>query len=525
MVAGVELPIDQTATAEEMANTIFGDSVEVLTATYTGDPNSSGIYTDGIATSPGVVPGDEGVLFSTGNLSGFTNDNATQSNLNTGTSTASSGPNNVAEFNAAAGANTFDASFLDVSFIPDGNQMTMQLVFASEEYPEFTNSAFQDFVGVWVNDEFVNIALGDGDVDPGNLNSGENGNLFQDNTADQLNTEMDGVTVTLTLVMNVNAGDTNTIRIGIADVADSAYDSTLLIAANSVQTDLIANDDDLTMAPDATKTFDVLGNDTNTTGGTLFITHINGQEINGTTPITLPSGQDIIVNSDGTITVVSDSDEETVNFTYQVESTTGEVATAFVSLLSVPCFVAETMILTDKGERPVEDLSVGDMVITKDRGAQPIRWIGGRQLEATGDLAPILVKAGTFGAHADLAISPLHRILIKDVLAELLFGEPEVLVAAKDLVNGHTVKQIQGGLVDYFHLLFDQHEVIYSAGLETESFLPGPHILHSFEADIVAEIREIFPELELETGAGYSASARPTLKHFEAQLLSQKWAA
>ncbi len=525
MVAGVELPIDRFATDEEMAETIFGDSVQIVSANYTGDRDSSGIYTNGNTIAPGVVPGDTGVMFSTGDLRGFTNNNAAQSNLNTGTTTNSSGPNNVAEFNAAAGDNTFDASYLDVTFIPDGNQMTMQFVFASEEYPEFTNSAFQDFVGVWVNGELVDLALGNGDVDPGNLNADSNGNLFQDNTGDQLNTEMDGVTVTLTLVMNVNAGVENTIRIGIADVSDNAYDSTLLIAADSVQTALIAIDDDLTIAPDATKTFDVLGNDTNATGGTLFITHINGQVVNGTNPILLPSGQQIVVNPDGTITIENDSDEETLTFTYQVESTTGESATAFVNLTSVPCFVAETMILTDKGERAVEDLSVGDMVITKDRGPQPIRWIGQRRVEAVGDFAPIWIKADTFGSHSDIAISPLHRVLIKDVLAELLFGAPEVLIAAKDLVNGRTVRQVEGGFVDYFHLLFDQHEVIYSAGLETESFLPGPQVLHSFEAEMVAEIRAIFPELEPETGTGYSASVRPMLKRFEAQILSQNWAA
>ncbi|MEO0771643.1 MAG: Hint domain-containing protein [Pseudomonadota bacterium] len=525
MVAGVELPIDRNVTGQEMAENIFGDSVQIVSATYTGDRDSSGIYTNGDTIAPGVVPGDSGILLSTGDLRGFTNNNASQSNLNAGTTTASNGPNNVADFNAAAGANTFDAAFLDVTFIPDGNQMTMQLVFASEEYPEFTNSQFQDFVGVWVNGNLVEIAVGDGDVDPGNLNSGSNGNLFQDNTGDQLNTEMDGVTITLTLVMDVVAGAENNIRIGIADVADANYDSTLLIAADSVQTALIATDDDLTMAPDATKTFDILGNDANATGGTLFITHINGQEVNGQNPITLPSGQIIVVNTDGTITIQNDSDEETLTFTYEVESTTGESATAFVNLTSVPCFVAETMILTDEGERPVEDLAVGDMVMTKDRGLQPIRWIGHRQVKAEGAFAPVWIKAGTFGDHADLAVSPLHRVLIKDVLAELLFGEPEVLIAAKDLVNGRTVRQVEGGYVDYFHILFDQHEVVYSAGLETESFLPGPQVLHSFEAEMVAEIQAIFPELEPETGTGYSPAARPSLKRYEAQLLARKWAA
>ena len=189
MVAGVELPIDRSATAQQMAETIFGDSVEVLSANYTGDTDSSGIYTQGEAIAPSVVPSDTGVMFSTGDLRSFTNNNATQSNLSTGTTSNSSGPNNVPEFNAAAGGvSTFDASYLDVTIVPTGSTMTMQLVFASEEYPEYTNSAFQDFVGIWVNGSFVNLAVGNGDVNPGNLNSTANGNLFQDYTNDQLNT-------------------------------------------------------------------------------------------------------------------------------------------------------------------------------------------------------------------------------------------------------------------------------------------------------------------------------------------------
>ena len=121
--------------------------------------------------------------------------------------------------------------------------MTMQFVFSSEEYPEYVNSLYQDFIGVWVNGSFVDISIGNGDLDPGNINQGNNENLYVDNTNDDYNTEMDGFTVTMTLTMNVNPGVTNSIRIGIADVLDSSYDSNLLIAADSVQTVLIANDD------------------------------------------------------------------------------------------------------------------------------------------------------------------------------------------------------------------------------------------------------------------------------------------
>ena len=117
-------------------------------------------------------------------------------------------------------------------------------------------------------------------------------------------------------------------------------------------------------------------------------------------------------------------------------------------------------------------------------------------------MAPIHIRANALGTHGELKVSPQHRILIRDVLAELMFGHAEVLVAAKDLVNDRSIRTVEGGEVEYVHLLFDRHQVIYSEGLETESFLPGPQTTQSFEAEIVEEICTIFPELDLATGHG-----------------------
>ncbi|WP_210878737.1 Hint domain-containing protein [Roseovarius autotrophicus] len=519
MVAGVEIPINRNATAIQMAETIFGDGVQVISASYTGSRNSSGIYTNGDAVSPGLTPGDTGIMLSTGDLRDFTN-SSEQANLSSSTSTNTTGPDGLSDFNAAAGAPTFDAAILDVDFIPTGNVMTMQFVFASEEYPEYAVGAFQDFFGVWINGSLVPLSVGDGDIDPNNINAGTNGNLFIDNTNSDFNTEMDGFTLTLTLTIPVNPDVVNSIRIGIADVADSNYDSTVLIAANSVQTALVAMDDMATLFPTGSRIIDVLANDVNATGGTLMITHLNGVPVVAGDIVTLKSGQQIQLNADGTITVVGDGDTELFNFTYGVASSTGATDVGIVTVDSVPCFVAGTRIRTPEGAVAVECLRPGDLVLTKDEGAQPLRWIGTRRVQAIGDFAPIAIAAGTFGRHGALRLSPLHRVLIRDSLAELLFGEAEVLVAARDLVNDHTVRRIEGGEVEYVHLLFDRHQLIWSEGLLTESFLPGPQAARSFEAAILAEICALFPAIDPETGAGYSPAARRTLRPHEARLLA-----
>jgi Hint domain/Bacterial Ig domain len=524
MVAASELPITTNASAMDMAQTIFGDGVSVVSASYSGDNQSSGIYSNGDTVSPYVTPADTGVMLSTGRLSSFTN-NRGDPNRSGSTSTNTSGVNNDADFNALAGASTYDASILDVDFIPDGDTMSLQFVFSSDEYPEYAGTIYNDIVGVWVNGQPVELSVGSGSTAVGTVNQTSNENLYVDNTGDAYNTEMDGFTVTMTLVMSVIPGVVNSIRVGVADVVDSSYDSTLLIAANSAQTALIAYDDTVSVAPGGTSNIDVTANDDGPGASTLYVTHINGIEVTAGDSITLTTGQMVTLNADGTLLITADLDEENVNFSYTVAAGNGASSvsdTAFVTINQVPCFVAGTLIATPDGEVAVERLAPGDMVLTKDNGPQPLRWVGARRVAAVGSLAPIRIAPDTFGAHRELLVSPQHRVLIHDALAELLFGDTEVLVAAKDLVNDFTVRPVEGGEVDYVHILFDEHQVVFSQGLATESFLPGPHTTRGFERAIVDEIRTIFPELDPDTGTGFPAAARRTLRRYEARLLMRQ---
>ncbi|MEM8731435.1 MAG: Hint domain-containing protein [Pseudomonadota bacterium] len=513
MVAASELPIDTSALAEDMAAEIFGSDVTIISATYTGDPLSSGIYTDGIATSPDVVPADSGVILSTGYATDFTNSTG-EANQSTQTSTSTNGPDGDLLF----GPGTFDASYLSVQFTADTPVMTMKFVFSSEEYPEYQNSAFQDFVLVNINGTPVEMSIGNGDTDPGNINDGSNENLFVDNTASPYNTEMDGFTVTLTLTFPVDTTGPNTLTIGIADVADSNYDSNLLIAAGSIQGDLVAVDDSLDMFPNGVKTLDVLDNDSGPSGATLEITHINDVPVVAGSQVLLTTGQTVELNDDGTITLIGNGDAESFNFNYTV-SDGSQSDTAFVTVNAFPCFAEGTRIAVPGGTAAVESLAPGDYVLTRDEGAQPLRWVGQRQVPAQGDMAPIRIAAGALGAHDTLLVSPQHRVLIRDSLAELLFGEAEVLVAARHLVNDQSIRRLPGGSVTYVHLMCDRHQILISEGLESESFLPGPQATDVLDRATRAEICRLFPDLDPNTGAGYGPTARRTLKAYEAHLL------
>ncbi len=521
MVAASELSINTNASAINMAQTILGDGVTVNGASYSGDNRSSGTFSGGDNTSPGVTPSDTGVILSTGRATDFTNSSGQSNQSNGKSSNMRNGIDRDDDFDDLVGTRTYDASFLEIDFTPDAGveYISIQFVFASDEYPEYINSIYNDAVGIWVDGNPVDLSIGTSSV--GNVNGTDNQNLYNDNTGDQYNTEMDGFTVTLSVKIPVIPGQVNSLKIGVADVSDSSYDSSILIAAGSVQGEVLAFDDEIKLLGNDTRIAHVLDNDQTPSGAVVTITHINGIAVNVGDTVTLPTGQTVTLNADGTLTVVGDGSDEDFSFTYAIEdSVSGTTDTGMVTVGAVPCFVSGTLIELADGRRvPVESLTAGDMVQTHDNGAQPLRWIGRRKVAAEGKFAPIQIVANTFGTHGALLLSPQHRILIRDVLADLLFGEAEVLVAAKDLVNDSTVRRVEGGDVEYVHILFDEHQVVYSEGLATESFLPGPQVTSMMERDVVDEICALFPELNPDTGEGYSPAARRTLRSYEAQLL------
>ncbi|MEL6601497.1 MAG: Hint domain-containing protein, partial [Pseudomonadota bacterium] len=100
--------------------------------------------------------------------------------------------------------------------------------------------------------------------------------------------------------------------------------------------------------------------------------------------------------------------------------------------------------------------------------------------------------------------------------AMLMFGETEVLSAAKNL--GTEQADVSKG-VDYIHLLFDRHQIIYADGLATESLHPGRVALEGFDAPARAEVLTLFPELRV-TCNGYGKTARYALTTREARALS-----
>ncbi|WP_055688140.1 Hint domain-containing protein [Litoreibacter arenae] len=184
----------------------------------------------------------------------------------------------------------------------------------------------------------------------------------------------------------------------------------------------------------------------------------------------------------------------------------------------VVCFAAGTLIETEHGAVEVQFLQPGDKVLTRDAGLQELTWTGGRRVEACGDLAPIVITKGALGNTRDLIVSPQHRMLLEGWQAQLWFGEDEVLVKAKDLVNDTTIYVREGGKVNYHHILFDAHQVVYAEGAASESFHPGPQAIGALEQGPRDELLKLFPELTHMAAPNMPAAHR-SLKGFEAACL------
>lgn len=162
------------------------------------------------------------------------------------------------------------------------------------------------------------------------------------------------------------------------------------------------------------------------------------------------------------------------------------------------CFAAGTCIDTAEGPVPVEELRQGDLVLTRDRGVQPIRWIGGRTLTPTPAQCPVEFATGAVGNHAPLRVSPQHRMLISDWRAQIFFAEDIVLAPAKALINDDTIRQVPVDEVTYYHVMFDQHDIIRANGAWTESLLYTDHTRHALSHDQREEIETLFPELMMQ---------------------------
>lgn len=170
---------------------------------------------------------------------------------------------------------------------------------------------------------------------------------------------------------------------------------------------------------------------------------------------------------------------------------------------SVVCFIAGTSIRTSTGAVAVEGLRVGDLVATRNRQFQPIRWVGAVRvtrpmLQAMPNLRPIRIRAGALGRGTpaqDLLVSPQHRVQVTSAVANDMFAAQEVLIAAKHLVG---VSGIEVALdvteVTYCHVLCNDPDIVHADGAEPEAAGNGNVARHPIDTPAQREIVGLFPK-------------------------------
>lgn len=242
------LEVQSGQSAQQLIENVLvgGGCFQISNVTYQGMPTQIGTFTNG-STNIGF---DSGIILATGNIELAPGPNdANGSSFGFGILTPD------AELGTLASANIYDRANIEFDFIPTQNTVSFEFVFASEEYCEYVNTAFNDVFGFFISGPGINgtqnIALVPNTNTPVTINTINhivNSGLYvhstpivhQDCPSVPPNIgiipqeiQYDGFTKKLVAIANVTPCQTYHIKLKIADAADGVWDSAVFLKANS----------------------------------------------------------------------------------------------------------------------------------------------------------------------------------------------------------------------------------------------------------------------------------------------------
>ena len=180
---------------------------------------------------------------------------------------------------------------------------------------------------------------------------------------------------------------------------------------------------------------------------------------------------------------------------------------------------AGTLVLTQSGICPVEKIAVGDKVITRDRGLQPVRWVGSWQIFPQPEASAIHFAAGAMGNHDAITLTPQTRVLIRSAMVKALYRESEVFALAGDLVNGTTICAVKDvAPITMVQILFDHHEILRANELEVESLHPDRAFAHQLDENTKSEIDRILPKTASASGQSLGQTERTCLQRAQSRM-------
>lgn len=207
---------------------------------------------------------------------------------------------------------------------------------------------------------------------------------------------------------------------------------------------------------------------------------------------------------------------------YRLVAVDRHAATRRFAQIACVSFGAGTRVsMADGSQKPIQDLTPGDLVLTRDSGPRPVRWIGRMTLRAYGSFAPVLIRAGVLGNMHDLLLSADHRVLVYQRADQIGAGRPDILVKVRHLIDGENVLRREGGYVDYVQLLFDSHEIVYAEGIAAESLLISQRNRDMLPDEVARNVSHISPDLGQRVGANYEVAENLLSKPDAVALLRQ----
>lgn len=207
-----------------------------------------------------------------------------------------------------------------------------------------------------------------------------------------------------------------------------------------------------------------------------------------------------------------------------------------LGLVTMPEFATSgiaqgSVVETARGLVLARDLRLGDRLLTRDHGLQPVRWIGASTVMYEGEdaaqtqspaLGPVRLRAGALGSDPEagnLILAPGQRMLARNALNELLFAADEVMVKVGDLVHLDGVDIAPRSVGRWTHVLLENHELIRVNGLWMESFAPDMWSIRVAYPEKWQEITEALPRLRYDNTSANYIETRLTLNEREARLL------
>ncbi|WP_424943037.1 Hint domain-containing protein [Aliiroseovarius crassostreae] len=154
---------------------------------------------------------------------------------------------------------------------------------------------------------------------------------------------------------------------------------------------------------------------------------------------------------------------------------------------------SNAVVETAQGPKAARDLRVGDMVHTLDHGQQCLRWIGFSRLNA--DEGPLVRVMNDDGSRSQMILAPNHLVLQQSPLAEILFGDHEVLCPAHALSGLGRFEPASSATPTLVHLLFDRFELVQVGDFWVESFVPDMPRIRMLAPEVADDIINALPRL------------------------------